>query len=198
MHFFKSLPVTPGIVFVATLLGFTATAQADLMGANGQHIAGLAITLSMATGADTAVGTTTAQYRVALGNDPAADWTLLGFLVLREWSEGHLAEIGSPSGWSVNSYGPFVGWESFTKGSELGEGQTLAGFTYTYFGDPPERQFYHYVVSRDGGNPFWVVSRDTPLARPAAVMPEPTSVLLTAAPLVALMALRRRKECLSA
>jgi len=183
--------IFPGIA-VAALVGVTATAQAALMGANGQHIAGLEIVLSMATATDAAAGTTTAQYRVELGDDPAADWALLGFLVLRDVSEGPLAAVASPPGWSVSAYGPFVDWESFTNASEIGEGESLAGFTYTYFGDPPDGQFYHYVVTKDGGKPFRVVSRDTPVATPAAVIPEPTSLLLVAAPFMGFIGLRRR------
>jgi hypothetical protein len=185
----------PGVV-CGGLLGLAATAQAALMGANGQHIAGLEITLTLATATDAAAGTTTTAYQVALGDDPGAEWAVLSFLVLRDVSEGPLAAVGSPPGWSVTPYGPFVDWESFATGSEIGEGEALAGFAYTYFGSSPSDQFYHYLVTKDGGNPFRVVSKDLPAVVPAA-LPEPTSLLLVGLPLMGVMAWRRQHRPLA-
>jgi hypothetical protein len=70
-------------------------AQAALITPFGNEIAGLEIALTMTPETDTAGGSTTLYYDVALAPDTAAEWLVVGFTVLRDWTEGPYT--GSPA-----------------------------------------------------------------------------------------------------
>lgn len=183
--------LSAGGVGLVLILGLTRPSQAALI-STGEDITGLDISLAMFSSTDAGAGTTTLQYEVTLVNDPAGVSQIIGFAVIRDWSEGPFHAQSSPAGWSVATTDHFVDWQVFTPGSEIAEGQSLTGFDYTYFGDPPTGQFYRYVVARDGGTPFQVLS-DEVLVNPA-VVPEPRSaVLLMGAPVAWFLARRRRE-----
>ena len=180
-----------GTAVLGAMLGLASVTEAALMATPGNDISGLDINLTALFASDATAGTTALQYEVSLGDDPGHVWQVIDFTVLRDWSEGPFASTSSPAGWSVSPIDLFVNWQVFTPGSEIDEGQSLSGFDYTYYGVAPTDQFYRYVVTRDGGTPFQVLSTDV-VFQPAAIVPEPGSALLLGGPLVWLVCRRRR------
>jgi len=149
----------------------------------------LALTLTVA--ADPAEGRTTLTYEIALGEAPGIEWEILGFSVWRDRGEGTVTAFGAPDGWSASLSPRFLDWEVVDEGASLAEGVVLGGFTYTQDGDLPRQWLYRYLVRRNGGKPFRVVSREPP-TRVAVAVPEPTGALLIGPLLVAFLAVRRR------
>ena len=190
MNFHRFFSVLAATV-IGTVFGLAGAARASIITTSGNDISGLDLSLTVLFSTDAGAGTTSLQYEVSLGDDPGAVWQVIGFSVLRDWSEGPFVSTSSPAGWSVATTDHFVDWQVFTAGSEIDEGQSLSGFDYAYYGVKPIGQFYRYVVTRDGGGPFQVLS-DEALFRPAAVVPEPASLVLLGAPILWLVARRSR------
>ena len=168
-------------------------AHAALITTAGNDITGLDITLAATPDTDTDTGTTTLSYDIALGTDPAAEWLIVGVTVLRDWTEGPYTgspAVATPAGWAVDPSNHFVHWGAHTADVEIAEGESLGGFTYTFFGAPPTDQLFRYLVSKDGGTPFQVLSNEISVP-PAAVVPEPAAAALIVLPVVGLLYRRR-------
>ena len=178
------------MVAIGLTVSYAGGAQAALITTSGTEFTDIAITLAMGTQTDAGAGTTTLSYEITLGADPAADWQIVGFTVLREPGEGPFHSTASPDGWSVAAYDDFVHWKVHDAGSGIPEETTLPGFTYTYFGDAPAGQFYRYLVRKDGGTPLQLLSTDVTLL-PSAIVPEPGSAALVVVPLATLLYRRR-------
>jgi hypothetical protein len=176
-------------LFAALVTLAPAAAQAALITTVGHDITGLDLTLLLTPESAAAAGTTTLSYDVALRPDDSAEWQIVGFTVLRDWTEGAYAgspAVAAPTGWAVDPTAHFVNWDVHTGDVRIAEGESLGGFAYTFFGDTPTDQLFRYLVSRDGGTPFQVLSNEVSLA-PAVVIPEPRAALLVALPLAGLM-----------
>ncbi|HEX9592868.1 MAG TPA: hypothetical protein VGB12_05905 [bacterium] len=168
-------------------------AQAALIATPGNDITGLNITLTLTPESDAEGGTTTLSYEVGLATDAAAEWLIVGFTVLRDWTEGPYTgspAVGGPDGWAVGPTSHFVHWDVHTGAVEIGEDESLAGFTYTFFGESPTNQLFRYLVSKGGATPFQVLSNERTLA-PAVVIPEPNAAMLVGLPLAGLLYRRR-------
>jgi hypothetical protein len=98
---------------------------------------------------------------------------VLGFTVLRQRAEGAVGTTASPAGWSVATYGGFVSWDLRPGHAELNEEASIGGFSYAYAGAPPEDQLFRYLVRRNGGDPFQVLSRDFVVPPAEAPVPPP-------------------------
>lgn len=154
-------------------------------------ITGLAIDLTLDATHPTGE-TTHLAYDIALGDDATATaWAIVGFSVIRAWSEGAVVgAVASPGGWDGVVAVHFGDWA--TAGPGIGEGDHLGGFGYTVAGGSVPSQLYVYFVTKNGGDAFPVLSSDLPvLAGSEVVVPEPASaaLLLTA---IAPLLLRRR------
>jgi len=182
------------LVALSVAILWARGADAALMTTSGETFTGVDISLTMGTETDVGAGTTTLAFEISLGADAAADWQIVGFTVIREPGEGTFQspDPPPPGGWLVTLYGEdFVHWKAHTAGSEIPEGATLPDFTYTYFGDAPAGQFYRYLVSKDGGTPFQLLSTDVTSLPPAVVIPEPTAAALIFLPIAAVLYRRR-------
>jgi len=179
------------LVALGVAISWARGAEAALMTTSGEAFNGVDITLTRGTETDAAAGTTTLSYEISLGADAVADWQLIGFTVLRESGEGPFQSTASPAGWAVTAFDDFVHWRAHTAGSEIPEGTTVAGITYTYFGDAPAGQFYRYLVRQNGHTPIQLLSADVTSLAPAVVIPEPTAAALLALPIA--VALYRRR-----
>ncbi len=154
-------------------------------------ITGLAIDLTLDATHPTAE-TTHLAYDVALGDDASATvWAIVGFSVIRGWSEGAVVgAVESPDGWDGVVAAHFGDWAA--AGPGIGEGDHLGGFGYTVARSSAPSQLYVYFVTKDGGDAFPVLSSDLPvLAGSEVTVPEPASaaLLLTA---IGPLFLRRR------
>ena len=193
------------VAFVLFMVGGVLPASAALMvaplplapagdpGASVDHdLTGLAIHLTLDATQSTPA-TTHLAYDVALADDATATaWALVGFTVIRAWNEG--AAVGgpeSPTAWSGAVDAHFADWA--TAGAGLVEGDHLGGFAYTIATTAVPSQLFVYWVTKNGADPFPVLSNDLPLVVPAVVpVPEPASWTLIAAAIALLGAARRR------
>ncbi len=152
------------------------------------------LSLTLALTIDTSiVGETGLTYDLTLNADAAAEWTVVDFAIIRDWSEGAASGLSNTAGWAdpTTTTGNFLDWTG-DAASALTEGET-ASFAYTVAGDVPVSQLFVYYVTKDGGVPFQVMDNTVPTLLDSAqvIVPEPTALALVGGLGLSLWGLRR-------
>jgi len=195
------------VVAVGTLLVLAAPAGAALFtpplispaGGSGigpdHNIDNLSLSLAL-TVDESVSGQTTRTYDLTLNADASAEWTVVDFAIIRDWSEGTVSGLTMPDDWSGSDDDHFIDWTG-SAASALHEGDS-ATFGYTITGGQPSSQlFVYYVTKNDAEDVFPVISSDAfssfEMVTPASevVVPEPTAFALVG---VAILGLWRRRR----